>query len=193
MTNEQLKKFYESIHESLIILPKDKKNNYFIIKESSKDSAIKEIHYIFKKKYNVVIIRQKNSHTMQNILKKCHTSSHCDFIVFLNLNNKLNIIYCEIKSSYNKANLEKAVEQIESSMLFVKYFLDCYSYFYNDYVFDYNNVEVRRIYIYPKIGMSNKNKTYKSDNRDIIIHVKSVNIENNQCVKIKDAYNFFVG
>ena len=135
------------------------------------------------------ILQQKpKTHTIK-ILENSSTDYSCDFIVFRIINNKLKIYFCEIKSSINF--LDKALEQIASSKLFIKYLIECYNYYCGD-----NNLfkgfsmeqDTSYFYIYPKINSGNKSKI-KNYAKSLLI--KQVEINEKSIAIIQDTEKFF--
>lgn len=185
MTNRALKKFCNSLHKDLSIAPK---GSCFIIKENGDDSAIKEIHFTFKNKDDVVLIKQdEKKHTIDMFLQY-HTNCSCDFILFVNDKKDLHICLCEIKSSLEY--IEKAKEQLKSSKLFLQYLLNCYVHYSNDKEFAKIDLDsIKMYYIYPKLGISNKKSVCPSDNEGLIF--KPIAVGEKNC-KIDNAYEFFI-
>lgn len=189
MTNKNLKDFRNAIHKNLRIDPQKNSSSCFIVKEESQDSAIEKIEFTFKNQDNVLIIRQKENRDTINILKEFSTNCSCDFIVLMiDKTKEIRIYFCEIKSSCKEKYLKEAYEQILSSKLFLKYVMDCYSYYTqnNDFKdFDIESV-AKYYYIYPKIGISSKQKISNG------LILKPLEIHN-KIAKIfeSDIYNFF--
>lgn len=196
MINKILKDFRNAIHKNLKVEPQNKKSSCFVICENEEKSAIKQIHFIFKNQDDVLILKQdrtrelKQNYTIENLFEIQkdipNTNSCCDFIVFLNSKNGLEIYYCEIKSSYTEEHLNKAIHQLESSSLFISYLLGYYQYIYK--VYELKPSKIQRFYIYPKINISSKSPSYKKDNK---IHLKSIEIDEQGCAKISNGYEFF--
>lgn len=185
MTNKHLKKFRDVIKDDLKIKPR---GNCFAVKEEKEKSQIKKIEFTLKNQDDFLILRQdENNHTL-NLLNNFSTNESCDFIVFRIFNNELIIYYSEIKSSYSKENKEKALKQIKSSRLFIKYLLSCYLEYCGE------NITIEKeifLYIYPKIGISSKRNFCKITNlrfKDV-----EINDEQNGIVKIsKNKINDFL-
>lgn len=158
MTNKYLKIFRNAIKDDLKIKPK---GNCFVVKEEKEESQIKKIEFTLKNQDDFLILRQiENKHTL-NLLSNFPTNKSCDFIVFRILNNELIVYYSEIKSSYSEKNKEDALRQIKSSKLFIDYLLSCYLEYYKE------NITIKKeffLYIYPKMGISNKRNFYKKTN-----------------------------
>ena len=185
-TNKDLKKFKDKICSDL----KSQNNQTnFMVYEKDLNSIIKQIHLIFKNQDDALILQQKpKTHTIK-ILENSSTDYSCDFIVFRIINNKLKIYFCEIKSSINF--LDKALEQIASSKLFIKYLIECYNYYCGD-----NNLfkgfsmeqDTSYFYIYPKINSGNKSKI-KNYAKSLLI--KQVEINEKSIAIIQDTEKFF--
>lgn len=166
MTNKDLKNFRNAIHKDLKISPQNKKSSCFIVRERKKESPIQRIEFTFKNQDDVLIISQKeNIHTI-NILEEFSTNCSCDFVIFmLDKKREMRVYFCEIKPSYRKEYLEEACKQIQSSKLFVKYMMECYSSFAQNNCLESLDIELKSqyYYIYPKINNSNKKKVYKDN------------------------------
>lgn len=162
--NKELKDFRNAIHKDLKISPQNEKSSCFIVREEKKESPIQRIEFTFKNQDDVLIIRQKENRDTINILEEFSTNCSCDFIIFiLDKKRNMRIYFCEIKPSYTKKYLEEACGQIQSSKLFLKYMIECYSsYTQNSHLksCDIDSIS-RYYYIYPKINDSNKKKVYK--------------------------------
>ncbi|EAL2830415.1 hypothetical protein A0Z62_04885 [Campylobacter lari] len=178
MTNKHLKIFRDAIKDDLKIKPN---GNCFIVFEKHEDSKIKKIEFTLKNQDDFLILRQdENKHTL-NLLNSFSTNKSCDFIVFRILNNELIVYYSEIKSSLSKKNENEALEQIQSSRLFVNYLLSCYLEYHKE------SIVIKKeffLYIYPKMGVSNKRIFCKMTN----LRFKSVEVSNiqNGIVKISE-------
>ncbi|EAI3889861.1 hypothetical protein DYR41_07215 [Campylobacter jejuni] len=188
MTNKYLKNFRNAITDDLKIKPK---GNCFVIIEEKEKSKIKKIEFTLKNQDDFLILRQiENKHTL-NLLNSFSTNESCDFIVFRIFNNELIIYYSEIKSSYNEENKEKALKQIESSKLFIDYLLSCYLKYHKA------NITTKKeffLYIYPKIGISNKNNFCKKTNlifKDVEISDKENGIVRISENKINEFFKTF--
>ncbi len=199
MTNKTLKDFRNAIHKDLKVEPQNKRSNCFIIKENKEQSTIKEIQLTFKNQDDVLILKQDNrddlkkNYTITNLFQNNspNTNKSCDFIVFLNSkDNGLEIFYCEIKSSIHKESLKDAILQIESSQLFILFLLEYYKLRYHNNNLEYSQIPHKNLCIYPKIGISQKSKTYISENKQVL-YTKAININfTNGCAKISDGYEF---
>ncbi|ERJ26649.1 hypothetical protein [Campylobacter concisus] len=186
MTNKNLKDFWEAICDDLKIKPH---GNLFKITEEKKESPIKEINFTFKNKDDVLILRQKEkTHTIKFFKgNSVSTDSHCDFIVFLKINDGLRICFCEIKPSVEY--IDKAVLQLKSSKLFLEYLLKCYRDYFNIDCFTKFNLDdiSKKYYIYPKINISSKKPVcYCSD-----ILMEAVSADKDGIVDIPNGYSFF--
>ncbi|MBZ7937036.1 hypothetical protein ACD575_04955 [Campylobacter sp. LH-2024] len=178
MTNKQLKEFRDAIKDDLKIKPN---GNCFIVKEEKEKSQIKKIEFTLKNQDDFLILRQiENKHTL-SLLNSFSTNESCDFIVFRVHNNKLIIYYSEIKSSFSKENKGKALKQIKSSRLFIKYLLSCYLEYRNE------KIEIEKeffLYVYPKLGISNKRNF--CDTPDLNFKEVEINDKENGIVKISE-------
>lgn len=199
MTNKALKDFRNAIHKDLKVEPQNERSNCFIIEENKEQSTIKEIQLTFKNQDDVLIIKQDNSddlkknYTIANLFQNNspnNTNKSCDFIVFLNSKqNGLEIFYCEIKSSTCENSQKEAMLQIESSQLFVLFLLEYYKLRYPKNDLDYFQIPHKNLCIYPKLGISQKNKTYVSE-KGQVLYLKDIDFANG-CAKISDGYDFF--
>lgn len=198
MTNKALKDFRNAIHKDLKVEPQNERSNCFIIEENKEQSTIKEIQFIFKNQDDVLIIKQDNSddlkknYTIENLFQNNspNTNKSCDFIVFLNSKqNGLEIFYCEIKSSTCENSQKEAMLQIESSQLFVLFLLEYYKLRYLKNDLDYFQIPHKNLCIYPKLGISQKNKTYVSE-KGQVLYLKDIDFLDG-CAKISDGYEFF--
>lgn len=186
MTNKNLKDFREAICDDLKIKPR---GNSFKITEEKIESPIKEINFTFKNKDDVLILRQKEqTHTIRFFKgESVSTDSHCDFIVFLKINDGLRICFCEIKPSVEY--IDKAALQLKSSKLFLEYLLNCYRDYFNIDCFTKFNLDdiSKKYYIYPKINISSKKPVrYCSD-----ILMEAVSADKDGIVDIPNGYSFF--
>ena len=186
MTNKNLKDFGESICDDLKIKPC---GNSFTITEERKESPIKKINFAFRNKGDVVILRQKEQiHTIRFFKgDDVSTNSHCDFIVFLKINDGLRICFCEIKPSVEY--IDKAALQLKSSKLFLEYLLNCYKTYFDIDCFtelDLDGIS-RKYYIYPKINISAKRQICRRSE----ILFKEIEIDKNGTAHIADGYSFF--
>lgn len=197
MTNKALKDFRNAIHKDLKVEPQNKRSNCFIIEENKEQSKIKEIQLTFKNQDDVLIIKQDNrddlkkNYTIANLFQdnSPNTNKSCDFIVFLNSkDNGLEIFYCEIKSSTCENSQKEAMLQIESSQLFVLFLLEYYKLRYPKNDLDYFQIPHKNLCIYPKLGTSQKNKTYVSE-KGQVLYLKDIDFLDG-CAKI-DGYDFF--
>ncbi|MWV62625.1 hypothetical protein DCO58_03190 [Helicobacter saguini] len=189
MNNVALKDLQNALHKDLKILPK---GSNFIVKENAECSAIKEIHFTFKNKDDIVIIRQfENIHTI-DLFDKISTNCFCDFIVFMNINNNLQIALCELKSSYCDKHLKKAIEQFKSSKLFLHYLLHSYVYYFENNDFESINLDsiIKLYYIYPKPPISNKKSTHIKNITQENIIFREIEITNKIHI-CSDGYEFF--
>lgn len=185
MTNEFIKNFKNSLNSSLIA---DSLNKTYIIYEKSESSSIKQIECVFNNIVNVLILQQRENTKSLKILKDYSVAKSCDFIVLFMTNNRLNVAYCEIKSSYTEAEAKKSLLQIECSRLFMGYIFDCYEYFFKDNI-NRENINFKRYMIYDKKGIPNKNKTYETD--DMTLYIKDMEVDKNGKITIQDADTFF--
>ena len=185
IANEFIKKFKDSLKPNLIA---DSSNENYITYERDKSSSIKQIEWVFKNIANVLILQQRENTKSLKILNGYSVAESCDFIVFFVLNNRLNIAYCEIKTSYSEKNAKKSLSQIECSRLFMGYIFDCYEYFLKDNI-NRENINFKRYMIYDKKGIPNKNTTYVKDN--MILHIKDIEVDKNGKITIQDADTFF--
>lgn len=217
MTNKGLKDFRNAIHKNLKIEPQNSRSSCFIISENEPKSTIKQIQFTFTHQDNILILKQDKTkefglnYTIENLFENQenipNTNTCCDFIAFLIFNNELKIYCCEIKSSYCEKHINKAINQIESSRLFVSYLLDYYFYIgklkcklksniekseselraiIDEFKDKIKETRINRLYIYPKINSSNKTHTYYKE-----IKYKSVDIDIQGCAKITNGYEFF--
>jgi hypothetical protein len=61
---------------------------------------------------------------------ECHHNKTCDTVIFLLEENKLRVIFIELKSSISRENYKKAVNQIKSTEQFVNYLMELASKLY---------------------------------------------------------------
>ncbi|MCV3482503.1 hypothetical protein [Campylobacter sp. CNRCH_2014_0184h] len=188
MTNKYLKIFRNAIKDDLKIKPK---GNCFVVKEEKEKSQIKKIEFTLKNQDDFLILRQiENKHTL-SLLNNFPTNKSCDFIVFRIFNNDLIVYYSEIKSSYSEENKENALRQIKSSKLFIDYLLSYYFEYYKE------NITIKKeffIYIYPKMGISNKRNFCKKTNlrfKDVEIGDKENGIVRISENKINEFFEIF--
>ncbi len=186
MTNVDLCNFCEKLHSTLTI---KSKNTLYIIKEQGKESAIKELHFTFKNKQDVVIIQQQacNCSAIKNIFNNITNLKSCDFIVLILKNTELKSYFCEIKSSKTKKILEEAIFQIESSKLFFEYLQQNYRLYYKK-DFNIRIEESSSIIILPEFSIPQKGSTNAGFQNYKII---SVDVDENGVGKISNGYDFF--
>ncbi|WP_279177062.1 hypothetical protein [Campylobacter insulaenigrae] len=188
MTNKHLKNFRNAIKDDFKIKPK---GNCFVVKEEKEESQIKKIEFTLKNQDDFLILKQiENKHTL-NLLNSFPTNKSCDFIVFRIFNNELIIYYSEIKSSYSEENKEEALRQIKSSKLFIDYLLSCYLEYHKESIITKKEFF---LYIYPKMGVSNKRNFYKKTNlrfKDVEISDKENGIVRISENKINDFFEIF--
>lgn len=198
MINKTLKDFRNAIHKDLKVEPQNKQSNCFIINENKEQSTIKEIQLTFKNQDDVLIIKQDNrddlkkNYTIANLFQNNspNTNKSCDFIVFLNSkDNGLETFYCEIKSSICENSQKDAILQIESSQLFVLFLLEYYKLRYLNNDLEYSQIPRKNLYIYPKLGIPQKNKTY-ANKKEQSLYFKAIDCIDG-CAKISDGYEFF--
>lgn len=122
MTNSSLKDFKKALHHHL--LPKNNGKN-IQVKEMEKTSTIKSIDFYFQNQDDVLIIQQdpKKCEAIKNLFHEKELLESCDFIVLICKKSKMNIFFCEIKSSLSDQTQEKAMSQIESSKIFSNIFV----------------------------------------------------------------------
>lgn len=163
VTNKALNNFFARLHECLQPTRNSNNDKYWVIKEESKESAIREIHFEIKNK-DAVIIQQKNGNcpATPKIFKQNGLDDNvpsCDFIVLHCRGNtdEIKICFCEIKSKCSRDHLEKARQQIECSEIFLRYLLENYKKLFDkNLTFLLDNAE--HICIYPA-SITPKNPT----------------------------------
>lgn len=186
MTNKALQDFYKEIHGDL----KPIKNGHcFTIKEQESKSTVKEIAFNFKHSQDVILLQQKagNCLAIKNLFQEKTNLDSCDFIVLICKNREIKIFFCEIKSSINKENCNKAMKQINSSKIFFRYLHDNYLEHFGIKNFDIFLENAENIYIYPA-SISQKKLTSASQNR---LQFKTISIDSGGKATIVNAYEFF--
>lgn len=180
-TNSELEVFYDTLNNKL--KPNLVSNNFVI--EEDEGSTIKKLH--IKKSGDIFIIRQveNNCDALKGIFKGEALKS-CDFIAIINKNGNYRLFFCEMKSSKNKENIQKAYMQIENSKIFFNYVLKSYNLNYGKQLFIRDNC--REVFIYPKInGIHQKSSTNLKPNHGLIF--KQIE-QTNGCSNIdKDFFN----
>lgn len=194
MTNSLLKEFKKALHCDL--LPEENGKN-IRIREMGTKSVIKGIDLCFQNRDDVVVIQQdpKKCKAIHNLFNLKEILESCDFIVLICKNSQLEIFFCEIKSSLSDEIQEKAMEQIESSKIFLEYLFKNYRYCFH------KNIEIsidlaKNILIYPS-AISQKKKTYAGleNNKESIIKGKKLNLRPIYCDEkgrfyISNGYDF---
>lgn len=179
MTNSSLKDFKKALHRDL--LPEENGKN-IRIREMETKSAIKSIDLCFQNRDDVVVIQQdpKKCRAIKNLFSSKEILESCDFIVLICKNSRLEIFFCEIKSSFSNKTQEKAIEQIESSKIFLKYLFENYKHcFHKNIEFDINLA--KNILICPS-PIFQKKKTYagtrnmKTNNKESVASGRKLNL-----------------
>ncbi|MBP3208248.1 MAG: hypothetical protein J6M21_08355 [Campylobacter sp.] len=185
MTNSKLCEFYDSLHSTLKI---DNNNNLFIIKEQGNKSSIKELHFTFENRQDVVIIQQKsgNCPALTNIFNGITNLKSCDFIVLIKDRNEIKSYFCEIKSSITKEQKDNAIKQIESSKIFFEYLQQNYRLYFETQDFNIDIEKAKSVFIYPKLSNSQKRHTY-GDRLQYI----PVKVNNNGISDTLNGYDLF--
>lgn len=186
MTNVLLKDFKKALHHHL--LPENNGKN-IRIREIEKKSKIKSIDFCFQNQDDVLIIRQdpKKCEAIKNLFHEKDLLESCDFIVLICRKSKLNIFFCEIKSSLSNAAQEKAINQIESSKIFFKYLCENYKKcFQKDIEFDIGIA--KNIMIYPAPISKKKGITPRYNRNMKLVPIK---YDDKGRSHIDDGYGFF--
>lgn len=186
MTNNELCNFGNNLDHTLKI---NNNSSSFIIKEQGNESSIKELHFSFKNKQDVVIIQQKsgNCPALKNIFSSIPNLKSCDFIVLIKDGNEIKNYFCEIKSSITQKQKDNAIQQIESSKIFFEYLQQNYRLYFEQQNFNVDIEKAKSILIYPKFPNSQKKHTYGVGLQCVPIKVDT----NNGISETLNGYDFF--
>ncbi|WP_270991206.1 hypothetical protein [Campylobacter upsaliensis] len=189
MTNKSLSNFKDSIHHSL---KAKEKNGCLCVSEQEETSVIGDIYFNKGNNDDILIIQQDIKHNncgaIEKLFEKKSRVDSCDFIVLICKNKNLHIFFCEIKSSSSQKNRKKALEQINSSKIFLEYLYKNYKQHFKVNDFDISLENAKNIYICPAVSISSKGKTSGSNKN--VLEMKSIKIDSNGNASIDNVYSF---
>ncbi len=184
MTNKSLSNFKKSIHHSL---KAKEKNGRLCVSEQEESSVIRDIYFNKGNNDDILIIQQDIKHNncgaIEKLFEKKSRVDSCDFIVLICKNKNLHIFFCEIKSSNSPEYHKKALDQINSSKIFLEYLYKNYKQHFKADDFDISLENAKNIYIYPA-SISSKGKTNG-------LKHKRIEIDSNGNASIDNVYSFF--
>ncbi|MBS4274999.1 hypothetical protein [Campylobacter vulpis] len=185
MTNKSLSNFKNSIHHSL---KAKEKNGCLCVSEQEESSVIGDIYFNKGNNDDILIIQQDitKCRAIENLFEKKSRVDSCDFIILICKNRNLHIFFCEIKSSNSQKNREKALDQINSSKIFLEYLYKNYKQHFKADDFDISLENAKNIYIYPA-SISSKSKTSCSGNS---LESKPIKIDSSGNANIDNVYGF---
>ncbi|ARJ57386.1 hypothetical protein [Campylobacter cuniculorum] len=185
MTNKKLSAFKISIHHSL---KAKEKNGHLCISEKEESSIIKNISFKKGNNDDVLIIHQDaNCPAIQNLFEKKAKLESCDFIVLICKNQNLHIFFCEMKSSISEKNCKKALEQINSSKIFLEYLYKNYRQYFDE-SFEISLDYAKYFCIYPA---SNPQKTLTFASSQNVLKFKTIKMDLKGNALVNDIYKFF--
>ena len=191
MTNGELKSFANLLCKDLRLKPS---GGVCIVKESGRDSDIRELHLGFKNKDDALVLRQDTC----KVYPFRDVPPSCDFIAVVNKGENPLVCFCEMKTTVDHSTEQEAAEQIEASELFFDYLHKSYIYKKGDaqalgqprflrILFYKNGRSNKRISVKSRMGsLSNPLTTYRLDMD------KDKNGKETKIAKIKNAYDFFM-